>query len=70
MWVIFAFPVALLAVLVAWELAAMKRRRSRGANVADRGRPADGGRFHAPEAERRRRLDLSASRWPGPRGWG
>jgi hypothetical protein len=70
MWVILAFPFVLLAVLVAWELATMKRRRSRSANVVDRGPPPDGDRFQAPEAERRRRLDLSASRWPAPRGWG
>ncbi len=70
MWVIVALPFALLAVLVARELAATKRRRSRNANAVDPARPADGDGFHVPEAERRRRLDLAASRWPGPRGWG
>jgi len=70
MWLIFALPFALLAVLAAWELAATARTRSRRANDLDPSRFADGDRYHAPETERRRRLDVSAGRWPGPRGWG
>jgi hypothetical protein len=70
MWVIVAFPFMLLAVLVVWDLAAKARRRSARASDADPERRAEGDRYHAPEAERRRRLDLSASRWLGPRGWG
>lgn len=70
MWMIVAFPFVLLAGLVAWELAAKVRRRAARANYADPARVTDGDRHQAPEAERRRRLDLSASRWPAPRGWG
>lgn len=70
MWAIVACPFMLLAVLVTWELAAKARRRSARPNDGDPARRAEGDRYHAPEAERRRRLDLSANRWPAPRGWG
>lgn len=69
MWMIVAFPLVLLAVLVAWELAAKMWRQAARSNGADRAGAIDGDRYQAPEAERRRRLDLSASRWPSPRGW-
>ena len=65
------FPV-LLGLLVAWEVVARLRRRSR--RTADEAAiknvgATDSEGHYAPELERRRRLDLGASRWPGPARW-
>lgn len=67
--VVWIFPV-LFGVVVAWELASRLRRRLGRTSGADPMQGSDTERHAAPELERRRRLALAASRWPGPARWG
>jgi cytochrome c-type biogenesis protein CcmH/NrfF len=67
--IVWIFPI-LLGVVVAWELASRLQRRRDRTGDADPMQSSDTNRHAAPELERRRRLALAASRWPGPSRWG
>lgn len=65
----FMIFLVLLGVLAAGEVVARVRRRAKRTVGTREGGATDSEGHCAPELEHRRRLDLRASRWPGPEKW-